>query len=230
MLSVFDSLRDVNMVSVTVRMFLAVLCGGIIGIEREYKRRPAGFRTHILICLGAAMTTLTSQFLYLELHYYTDMARLGAQVVAGVGFIGAGTIIVTRRQRVKGLTTAAGLWAAAIVGQAIGDGFYEGGLFTTALILLAELLFSKLEYRMLENAPEINLYMEYTDRSCLEQVLKLYREKNVKVLNMEITRATGSEHHNACAIFSLRLNKKCKVELLLDAIHRVEGVAAVEEL
>ena len=230
MLSVFDSLRDVNMVSVTVRMFLAVLCGGIIGIEREYKRRPAGFRTHIQICLGAAMTTLTSQFLYLELHYYTDMARLGAQVVAGVGFIGAGTIIVTQRQRVKGLTTAAGLWASAIIGLAIGGGFYEGALFATFLIILAELLFSKLEYRMLENAPEINLYMEYTDRSCLEQVLKLYREKNVKVLNMEITRATGSEHHNACAIFSLRLNKKCKVELLLDAIHRVEGVAAVEEL
>ena len=230
MLSVFDSLRDVNMVSITVRMVLAVLCGGIIGIEREYKRRPAGFRTHILICLGAAMTTLTSQFLYLELHYYTDMARLGAQVVAGVGFIGAGTIIVTQRQRVKGLTTAAGLWASAIIGLAIGGGFYEGALFATFLIILAELLFSKLEYRMLENAPEINLYMEYTDRSCLEQVLKLYREKNVKVLNMEITRATGSEHHNACAIFSLRLNKKCKVELLLDAIHRVEGVAAVEEL
>ena len=230
MIPFFDSLRDVNMVSVTVRMFLAVLCGGIIGIEREYKRRPAGFRTHILICLGAAMTTLTSQFLYLELHYYTDMARLGAQVVAGVGFIGAGTIIVTQRQRVKGLTTAAGLWASAIIGLAIGGGFYEGALFATFLIILAELLFSKLEYRMLENAPEINLYMEYTDRSCLEQVLKLYREKNVKVLNMEITRATGSEHHNACAIFSLRLNKKCKVELLLDAIHRVEGVAAVEEL
>ena len=230
MLSVFDSLRDVNMVSITVRMVLAVLCGGIIGIEREYKRRPAGFRTHILICLGAAMTTLTSQFLYLQMHYYTDMARLGAQVVAGVGFIGAGTIIVTQRQRVKGLTTAAGLWASAIIGLAIGGGFYEGALFATFLIILAELLFSKLEYRMLENAPEINLYMEYTDRSCLEQVLKLYWEKNVKVLNMEITRATGSEHHNACAIFSLRLNKRCKVELLLDAIHRVEGVAAVEEL
>ena len=230
MLSIFDSLRDVNTLSVTVRMVLAVLCGGVIGIEREYKRRPAGFRTHILICLGAAMTTLTSQFLYLELHYYTDMARLGAQVVAGVGFIGAGTIIVTQRQRVKGLTTAAGLWASAIIGLAIGGGFYEGALFATFLIILAELLFSKLEYRMLENAPEINLYMEYTDRSCLEQVLKLYREKNVKVLNMEITRATVGEHHNACAIFSLRLNKKCKVELLLDAIHRVEGVAAVEEL
>ena len=108
MLPVFDGLRTVTLASVTVRMLLAVLCGGIIGIERAYKRRPAGFRTHILICLGAAITTLTSQYLYLNLHYYTDMARLGAQVVAGIGFIGAGTIVVTRQQRVKGLTTAAG--------------------------------------------------------------------------------------------------------------------------
>ena len=115
MLPIFDGVRDVTMLSTTLRMLLAVVCGGLIGLEREYKRRPAGFRTHILICLGAAMTTITSQFLYLNLHYYTDMARLGAQVVAGIGFIGAGAIIVTRRRRVKGLTTAAGLWAAAIV-------------------------------------------------------------------------------------------------------------------
>ena len=108
-------------------MVLAFLCGGLVGLEREYKRRPAGFRTHILICMGAAMTTLTSQYLYLEMNYQTDMARLGAQVVAGIGFIGAGTIIVTRRQRIKGLTTAAGLWATAIIGLALGAGFYEGG-------------------------------------------------------------------------------------------------------
>ena len=230
MLSIFNGLRTVTMLSVTVRMLLAVACGGIIGIEREYKRRPAGFRTHILICLGAAMTTLTSQYLYLNMHYYTDMARLGAQVVAGIGFIGAGTIIVTRRQRVKGLTTAAGLWAAAIIGRALGGGFYEGGIFATILILLAELLFSKLEYRMLENAPEINLYMEYTDKRCLENVLKLYRELNLKILNMEITRSTGSEKHNACAIFSLRLNKRCKVEQLVAKVSGTEGVVSVEEL
>ena len=81
MLPIFDGVRDVTVLSTTLRMLLAVVCGGLIGLEREYKRRPAGFRTHILICLGAAMTTLTSQFLYLNLHYYTDMARLGAQVV-----------------------------------------------------------------------------------------------------------------------------------------------------
>ena len=230
MLSIFNGLRTVTMLSVAVRMLLAVACGGIIGIEREYKRRPAGFRTHILICLGAAMTTLTSQYLYLNMHYYTDMARLGAHVVAGIGFIGAGTIIVTRRQRVKGLTTAAGLWAAAIIGLALGGGFYEGGIFATILILLAELLFSKLEYRMLENAPEINLYMEYTDKRCLENVLKLYRELNLKILNMEITRSTGSEKHNACAIFSLRLNKRCKVEQLVAKVSGTEGVVSVEEL
>ena len=230
MLSIFNGLRTVTMLSVTVRMLLAVACGGIIGIEREYKRRPAGFRTHILICLGAAMTTLTSQYLYLNMHYYTDMARLGAQVVAGIGFIGAGTIIVTRDKRVKGLTTAAGLWAAAIIGLALGGGFYEGGIFATILILLAELLFSKLEYRMLENAPEINLYMEYTDKRCLENVLKLYRELNLKILNMEITRSTGSEKHNVCAIFSLRLNKRCKVEQLVAKVSGTEGVVSVEEL
>jgi putative Mg2+ transporter-C (MgtC) family protein len=230
MLSIFDGLRDVTLASVALRMVLSVVCGGLIGMEREYKRRSAGFRTHILICLGAAMTTLTSQFLYLYMNYFTDMARLGAQVVAGMGFIGAGTIIVTRRKRVKGLTTAAGLWTAAIVGLALGGGFYEGAIFTTLLILAAEMLFSKLEYRVLENAPEINLYMEYTDKTCLEAVLQLYRERELKVLNMEITRSSGSEHHNACAIFSLRLNKKCKADSLLSAINATEGVISVEEL
>lgn len=230
MLTIFDGLRDISLLSVAVRMCLAVICGGIIGMEREYKRRPAGFRTHILICLGAAMTTMTSQFLYLYMNYFTDMARLGAQVVAGMGFIGAGTIIVTRRQRVKGLTTAAGLWTAAIVGLCLGGGFYEGGIFATILILLAELIFSKLEYRMLENAPEINLYMEYMDRTCLENVLKLYREHDLKVLNLEITRATGSEEHNACAIFTLRLNKRCKAEALVNEIGATPGVVSVEEL
>ncbi len=229
MLSVFDSLRDVSMASVCLRMVLSVLCGGAIGVEREFKRRPAGFRTHILICLGAAMTTLTGQYLFLVMGYYTDVARLGAQVIAGVGFIGAGTIIVTKHQRVKGLTTAAGLWTAAIVGLSFGAGFYEGGLFTTALILLAELVFSRWEYRILSNTPEVNLYMEYAGKSCLEEVLKLYREQNVKILNMEITRSAGSEKHNACVIFLLRL-RKLRVEQLVARLNAVQGVLSVEEL
>ena len=230
MLSIFDSLREVTLLSVTIRMLLAVVCGGIIGIEREFKRRPAGFRTHILICLGAAMTTLTSQYLYLCMGQYTDMARLGAQVVAGIGFIGAGTIIVTRRQRVKGLTTVAGLWAAAIIGLTLGGGFYEGGLFATVLILVAELFFSRLEYRMLKNSPEVNLYIEHTDKACIEVMLRFFRETDLKILNMGIIRSDRSEKHNACAIFTLRLRKGTHQEDLLDQARATPGVVSVRQL
>ena len=176
------------------------------------------------------MTTLTSQYLFLVMHYYTDMARLGAQVVAGIGFIGAGTIIVTRHQRVKGLTTAAGLWAAAVIGLAIGAGFYEGGIFATLLILLAELFFSRLEYQILSRAPEVNFFMEYREKAALDRVLQLYQQRRVKVLGMEITRSTGSETHHACVIFSLRLNKRCREEVLLHRMQKTSGVYSVEEL
>lgn len=230
MLSIFDGLRDISFLSVAVRLILTVICGGLIGIERAYKRRPAGMRTHILICLGAAMATLTSQYLYLVMHYYTDMARLGAQVVAGVGFIGAGTIIVTRRQRVKGLTTAAGLWGAAIIGLALGGGFYEGGILATTMLLLAELLFAKWEYRLLDSAPEINLYMEYCGRACLENVLKFFRERNLKLLNMEITRHADSDSTASCAIFTLRLNKKYSANWVVEQLHEIKGIEVVDEL
>lgn len=230
MLTMFEHLRDVSQGSVIVRMVLAMVCGGVIGIEREFKRRPAGFRTHILICLGAAMTTLISQFLFLELHYYTDMARLGAQVVAGVGFIGAGTIIVTRRQRVKGLTTAAGLWTSAIIGLALGAGFYEGGLIVTFLVLLAELVFSRLEYHILNSSREINLYLEYADKPCLDSVLTLFRSHNIKVQNMEITRSPGENNQNSCAIFSLRMNKQYPSATMLRDLSAMEGVVTVEEI
>ncbi|MDD6703784.1 MAG: MgtC/SapB family protein, partial [Clostridiaceae bacterium] len=162
MLEFLNPLRDVTTVSVLVRLFFAVLCGGAIGIEREHKRRTAGFRTHILICLGAAMTTMISQFLLYNMHLYTDIGRLGAQVIAGIGFIGAGTIIVTKRRQVKGLTTAAGLWTCAIIGLAIGAGYFEAALLSTIIILLAEIFFSRFEYWVLENAKNINIYVEYT--------------------------------------------------------------------
>ena len=118
-------LRGFNEISVTLRFVLAVLFGGIIGLEREHKHRPAGFRTHILVCMGAASVMMTSQYLINLVNsgvasFTCDPARLGAQVISGIGFVGAGTIMVTKRRQVKGLTTAAGLWDSAIIGLAIG--------------------------------------------------------------------------------------------------------------
>lgn len=230
MLSLFDFLRDMSLLSVAVRMLLAVVCGGIIGLEREYKRRPAGFRTHILICLGAAMTTLTSQYLLLEMHYFTDIARLGAQVVAGVGFIGAGTIIVTKRQRVKGLTTAAGLWVSAIIGLTLGAGFYEAGILTAILILIAELLFSKIEYRMVDKAWEITLYIEYSDRDCLDSLFALFQELGVKVISSEVMSLAGGSSDDGCAVFSIRLSRRVKADQLIQETELIEGVCSVGEL
>ena len=148
MLSIFDFAREMTTLSIAVRMIAAFLCGGLIGLEREFKRRTAGFRTHILIALGACIAILTNLYLYQAMHLYTDISRLGAQVIAGIGFIGAGTIIVTKRRRVKGLTTAAGLWTAAIIGLACGAGFLECAILATAMVLLAEMLLVRLEYAL----------------------------------------------------------------------------------
>ena len=109
------SLRDLNVLSVCVRLLLAMAFGGTIGFERGIRQRAAGLRTHMLLCVGAASTMLVSQYIYAS-YGVGDPARLSAQVISGIGFLGAGTIIVTGKQEVKGLTTAAGLWAAAIVG------------------------------------------------------------------------------------------------------------------
>ena len=230
MLSFFDPLRELNIYSVFVRIFLAVVCGGCIGMERELRRRPAGFRTHILICLGAAMTTLTGQFVTLYMHYYTDATRLGAQVIAGIGFMGAGCIIVTRRQRVKGLTTAAGLWGAAIIGLAIGAGFFEGAFLTAFFIMLAEMVFVKLEYRIQRTAREASIYLEYRDKSCLEDILTIIQENSAKILNMEITRPNSSNSDRICAIFTLKLQKQMGLKKIMDEILLNEAVELVEEL
>lgn len=226
MLSFLDSLRDVTTVSVLLRLFLAVLCGGIIGIEREHKRRPAGFRTHILICLGASMTTLTSQYLFYNLNLYTDIGRLGAQVVAGIGFIGAGAIIVTKRRQVKGLTTAAGLWTCAIIGLAIGAGYYEAAVISTLVILIAEIFFVKFEYWILVNSRNLNIYVEYEDNENLDNVIRLIKGYRIVIIDLEITKSGN----NSCAIFQLQLPKKITHDKIMTAISASEGVVSVEEL
>lgn len=231
MLEIFDIFRGdhLDLLSVSVRLVLAMICGGLIGLERERKRRPAGFRTHILICLGAAMTTLTSQFLVLELDLYTDMARLGAQVIAGIGFIGAGTIIITKRRQVKGLTTAAGLWAAAIVGLCCGAGFFEGAILATFIILLAELVFAKLEYLIVSHSRVFNLYVEYSENSKLGAIVDAIKDTGAFIVDMEITKSGDNSHH-PCAVFSIKMPRKHSHQNLLTDISKLDGVVSVEEL
>ena len=228
MFSSLNFLRQPDMLGMIVRVLLALICGGAIGWERTEKRRPAGFRTHILICLGAAMTTATSQYLYIVMHYPISVSRMGAQVIAGVSFIGAGAIIMTKWRRVRGLTTAAGLWVAAIVGLCCGAGFYEGAVYGTALVLVAEVFFSKLEYRLLRDNREVTVYAEYASPSCLEEMVSRCHMLGIKIVDVEITKK-GDESGNSCAVLALLSRQGAGKEDILQTLGGVEGVVTVVE-
>ena len=232
MMEFFDIFRDngeISTLSIILRLVLAVICGGAIGIEREHKRRPAGFRTHILISLGAAMTTLTSQYIVLNLNHTTDPARLGAQVIAGIGFIGAGTIIVTQRRQVKGLTTAAGLWASAIVGLCCGAAFFEGAIVATVLILMAEIVFSKIEYFIISSARTFSIIVEYQENSTLGKIVDNIKKSGAHIHDMEITKS-HKENRDLCAVFSLQIPRKMSHQALMTMISKTDNVTSVEEL
>ena len=231
MLSIFDFARSMSFAAIVTRLILAVICGGAVGMEREYKRRPAGFRTHILICLGAAMTTLTSQYLFLVMHLYTDIARLGAQVIAGIGFIGAGTIIVSKNKRIKGLTTAAGLWTTSIVGLACGAGYIECAVVAVIIILFAELVLSRLEYAIDNGYREINIFVEYTASSAINEIILLVNEKNCKIIDIEITTSENKEKGLYYSAFlNLKATKKISGEELQKIIKNIPQVTDVKAL
>ena len=158
-LDLIGNLRDLNLLSVCVRLGLAMVFGGTIGFERGIRQRAAGLRTHMLLCVGSASTMLVSQFMYAS-YGVGDPARLSAQVISGIGFLGAGTIIITRRNQIKGLTTAATLWATACMGLAVGVGFYECALVMYVLLIFILLLVSLLDNRYLKVPTSTSLYLE----------------------------------------------------------------------
>lgn len=232
MLSIFDFVREMDTAAVAMRLFSAAICGGLIGIEREFKRRPAGFRTHILICLGAAIAMLTNLYLYQVMELYTDISRLGAQVIAGIGFIGAGTIMVTRRQRVKGLTTAAGLWTAAIIGLVCGAGYIECAVFATVMVLVAEMLLAKLEYKLTKKLRDVNLYVEYSHSANIEAITQTLKEGQARVSGLEVTRipGIGGQPHRYCAVITIHADRNGPSQALINKVAALEDVLAVEEL
>lgn len=227
-------LRQLNEIAIVLRYVLAVVCGGVIGLEREHKHRPAGFRTHILVCIGAASTSLTGQYLYELTNMGTsgvaDPLRLSAQVIAGIGFIGAGTIIVTKRRQVKGLTTAAGLWTCAIVGIAIGVGCYEAAIYTTFLIMFTELLLSKVDNFLRSISKSINIYVEYNHADVLTDIMNELKKQDIQVVDVEIAKTSTESKAHISAILSLQLTRKMSQDSILTALSKIDGVRDVEEL
>ena len=199
MLDWLDYLRQLNIWSMMLRVLCAMAAGGLVGFERERKGRPAGFRTYMLVALGAALTIMLSQYFNLmfegpwketgdSLGIKTDVSRLGAQVINGVGFLGAGTIIVTGRREVKGLTTAAGLWASACVGLAVGIGFYEAAVIACVVIFCAERLLWDFGHKQNSRDRTLELFLSLRDSAALGDVISALQKEQIKVEDLDFVK------------------------------------------
>ena len=229
-MELLNYLRELNVASVLVRLLLAMFMGGLVGVERGRKRRAAGFRTYMLVCMGAALTVLLGQYQAVRFGFGSDVTRYGAQVINGIGFLGAGTIVLTGRKEVRGLTTAAALWACACMGLAIGAGFYECVLLGLILIFLCVRVLPLLEHFLLKHSRTMNLYVEFLEVHEVRRVISRVKELGVTVLDVEVdpVQTTGQSGHNA--VLYLRLGRRLSHAEVLAAVFRMESIRKVDEL
>ena len=219
-------LMELNEVTVVVRLLLALVCGGILGLERTRKQRAAGMRTYMLVCIGAAVVMMTAQFM--TYYFNVDPSRMPAQVVCGIGFLGAGTIMVTRHYRVKGLTTAAGLWTTACIGMAVGIGFYFAALLTCVLLLIVLLFADRIEILYCKHLHRLQLFVLFRELDALKEFAEAIDKTNIALYDMEIAPTDSSKAVGLFCILRVPAGKK-KTEAI-EMIKKMDGVLFVEEI
>lgn len=224
-----DYLYDVNAVSVALRLFLAVLFGGAIGLERGATKHPAGFRTHILVCVGAALAMLTNQYIYESMTSIADPSRMGAQVITGVGFLGVGTIMVTGAHKIKGLTTAAGLWASACIGLSLGIGFYTGALIAGVMVFTVLTFLKKFENFFYELSRLMDIYVELDSLSALKEYQNYVKSQQIQIQSSHLNK-TGTVGSGSIGFhMSVRIPKGMKHSDAIDILSSHEGIYLIEE-
>lgn len=222
-------IREVTYVSMTIRIIAAFVLGGIIGLERGMKNRPAGLRTYMLVCVGACLIMLTNQYIY-QVFGTGDPVRMGAQVVSGIGFLGAGTIVVTKRNQIKGLTTAAGLWAAAAVGLALGIGLYEAALLGAILIFTILTVMHSWDSRIHRNSKIVEVYVELAKDASLGDLTRGIRDLDIEVDSVQLEHDNFHENGIRSFIMTLKVKSKQTHSELSSSIRTISGVVYLEEL
>ncbi len=223
-----QSLAEVNIVSTLLRMALAVLCGGLLGIDRGRKKRPAGFRTYIVVCLGSTLVMLVNQYVF-QVFNTADPTRIAAQVISGIGFLGAGTIIVTSHSQVKGLTTAAGLWASAAIGLALGIGFYYGALIATVFIFVVMNAFGYINSILYKHSKIAHFYIEMDVIASVSKLLAHLGEKDLQIKDFDIFRPQPNQPSFAVRL-TVQCDRNCSFDDLMKWILELDGVIFVEEV
>ncbi|NLA14833.1 MAG: MgtC/SapB family protein [Tissierellia bacterium] len=224
-----ETLYELNIYSITLRIVLSMICGGIIGLERSRKNRPAGFRTYMIVCLSSALVMMTNQYIYNNFSG-SDPARLGAQVISGIGFLGAGTIMITSRNQIKGLTSAAGLWASACLGLAIGVGFYSGAVIVALIVFIIITFFKKIDYMLTSNNRIINIYTSFKSIEQLDKFIIFCNLSDFKVRNIEITKDTIPHEISVIAIITLEAKERINHVDVIQKLNSFEGLVHIEEL
>ena len=222
-------LREVTYLAIALRILAAIVIGGLIGLERGLKNRPAGLRTYMLVCVGACLVMLTNQFM-VQVYGSGDPVRMGAQVVSGIGFLGAGTIIVTRRNQIKGLTTAAGLWSAAGVGLALGIGFYEAAIIGGFAVFFVMTLLQRMDDNMHHNAKVLEVYVELDKTLSLGDFLREVRAREIEVSHTQRDQDGESENGVRAFITNMKLQKRQNHTEVIDDLQTIPGVVYLEEL
>lgn len=212
-----------------LRILCAIFIGGLLGLDRGLKNRPAGMRTYMLVCVGSCLIMLTNQFIY-QSTGTGDPVRMGAQVVSGIGFLGAGTIIVTRRSQIKGLTTAAGLWAAAGVGLALGVGFYFGAALGGAAIFGVMTLLHRMDNKLQRNARIIEVYVEMATDFSVGDFLRELRLRNLELHELQREHDAHTEQGVRAYLATLRAQRRTSHIELLEDLTKIPGIVFIEEL
>lgn len=210
------------------RLILAAILSGAIGFEREFHGRAAGFRTHILLCVGSTLVMLTSMHIF-DLYYTKapcDPARIAAGVITGIGFLGAGTIMHSRSS-VRGLTTAASLWVVAGIGLAVGSGLYFGSIITTALTIITLMIFSKVEHAMIRKDWYKTIVVEMKDSmENMKRVRDTIAEYRADITDFEVDRIDGDG--KVMVRIGLKLYEMRHSDQLIENVGRLEGVSHVK--
>lgn len=222
-------IREITFEAIAFRIAVAVVLGGAIGLERGLKNRPAGLRTYMLVCIGSCLIMLTNQYIY-QIYGTGDPVRMGSQVVSGIGFLGAGTIVVTKRNQIKGLTTAAGLWAAAAVGLAIGIGFYEAAMVGGSAIFVVLTLLHRWDSRMHRHSKTVELYVELTGATNLGSFMQELREMNLEIESIQMEHDNAIEGGVRSFIITLKTKGRQNHEVLFQELRAMKGVAYLEGL
>ena len=212
-----------------LRILCAIFIGGLLGLDRGLKNRPAGMRTYMLVCVGSCLIMLTNQFIY-QSTGTGDPVRMGAQVVSGIGFLGAGTIIVTRRSQIKGLTTAAGLWAAAGVGLALGVGFYFGAALGGAAIFGVMTLLHRMDNKLQRNARTIEVYVEMSQDFSVGDFLRELRLRSLELHELQREHDAPREQGVRAYLATLRAQRRTSHIELLEDLTKIPGILFIEEL